>query len=186
MNNMDGILDNPPGRLYEVEINANPEDFLDWDAPLSAQPGVLGRLGYATMDEDAINAEALRIMEAQPNGAWMNDPAAKARIDELQEMLDRRPPRLTGQEFYRGAEDDSAAGVISQMTNGGFVDRAQELREAGIPGIRYLDAGSRGAGDGSRNYVVFDDELISILKKYGIAGVMAGGAVGGMSQEDQY
>jgi hypothetical protein len=66
------------------------------------------------------------------------------------------------------------------------MQQIEEMRAAGIPGIRYLDAGSRGAGDGSRNYVVFDDELISILKKYGIAGVMAGGAVGGMTQQEQY
>ena len=26
-----------PGRMYEVEIDANPDDFLDWDAPLSEQ-----------------------------------------------------------------------------------------------------------------------------------------------------
>jgi hypothetical protein len=39
------------------------------------------------------------------------------------------------------------------------------LRAEGIPGIRYLDQGSRGKGDGSRNYVVFDDNLISILNK---------------------
>jgi hypothetical protein len=39
------------------------------------------------------------------------------------------------------------------------------LREAGIPGIRYLDAGSRGAGEGSRNYVVFDDKLIDIVSR---------------------
>lgn len=43
---------------------------------------------------------------------------------------------------------------------------AQKLREAGIPGIRYLDQGSRTAGEGSRNYVVFDDALIDILRKY--------------------
>ena len=47
------------------------------------------------------------------------------------------------------------------------------MREAGIPGIKYLDAGSRGAGDGSRNYVVFDEKLIEIVKKYGIAGAAA-------------
>lgn len=44
---------------------------------------------------------------------------------------------------------------------------ADLMREAGIPGIKYLDAGSRTAGEGSRNYVVFDDKLIEILKKYG-------------------
>jgi hypothetical protein len=46
---------------------------------------------------------------------------------------------------------------------------ALALREAGIPGARYLDAGSRTAGEGSRNYVVFDPEIISIVRKYGIA-----------------
>ena len=40
------------------------------------------------------------------------------------------------------------------------------LREAGIPGLKYLDQGSRTAGEGSRNYVVFDDKLININKKY--------------------
>jgi hypothetical protein len=49
----------------------------------------------------------------------------------------------------------------------------EKLKAQGIPGIKYLDAGSRGAGDGTRNYVVFDDKLISIVKKYGIAGASA-------------
>jgi hypothetical protein len=46
---------------------------------------------------------------------------------------------------------------------------SREAAEAGIPGIKYLDQGSRTAGDGSRNYVVFDDKLIDIIKKYGLA-----------------
>jgi hypothetical protein len=50
------------------------------------------------------------------------------------------------------------------------------LREAGIPGIKYLDQGSRGKTEGTRNYVVFDDKLIDVLKKYGMAGLIAGGA----------
>jgi hypothetical protein len=44
---------------------------------------------------------------------------------------------------------------------------AKALRDAGIPGIRYLDAGSRGAG-GTSNYVVFDDALIDILTRNGV------------------
>lgn len=53
---------------------------------------------------------------------------------------------------------------------------SQSMRDAGIPGIKYLDQGSRAAGDGSRNYVVFDDKIIDILKKYGLLGAMGGGA----------
>jgi hypothetical protein len=43
----------------------------------------------------------------------------------------------------------------------------------GIPGVKYLDAGSRAHGDGSRNYVVFDDQIVEILKKYGVASIAA-------------
>ena len=49
------------------------------------------------------------------------------------------------------------------------------LREAGIPGIKYLDQGSRTAGEGSRNYVVFDDSIIEILRKYGLLPPAAAG-----------
>lgn len=41
------------------------------------------------------------------------------------------------------------------------------LMDAGIPGIRYLDQGSRGAADGTHNYVVFDDRLIDIVSRNG-------------------
>jgi hypothetical protein len=42
---------------------------------------------------------------------------------------------------------------------------SQALREAGIPGIRYLDQGSRGSGEGTRNLVIFDDKLVKITGK---------------------
>lgn len=45
---------------------------------------------------------------------------------------------------------------------------AADLYKAGIPGIRYLDAGSRGTGQGTSNYVVFDDNLIDILTRNGV------------------
>jgi hypothetical protein len=40
---------------------------------------------------------------------------------------------------------------------------AKVLREAGIPGISYLDQGSRAANKGTRNFVVFDDSVPKIL-----------------------
>jgi hypothetical protein len=41
------------------------------------------------------------------------------------------------------------------------------LKATGIHGIKYLDQGSRGAGEGTRNYVVFDDKHIEITHKNG-------------------
>lgn len=37
------------------------------------------------------------------------------------------------------------------------------FRQSGIPGIRYLDLGSRSGGAGTSNFVVFDDNLPKIL-----------------------
>lgn len=51
---------------------------------------------------------------------------------------------------------------------------SERLSAAGIPGIKYRAAGSRGAGvtdeAAERNYVIFDDKAVKILEKYGIAG----------------
>jgi len=124
----------PAGRLYEVNINANPEDFLDWDAPLSAQSKVV---------QDGVNRVGRSV--ASP----------LARVHDSMKGNDLKPL----------LQDPRAVEELSNY----------------IPGIRYLDAGSRGAGDGSRNYVVFDESLIEIVRKYGIAGAAA---MLGMSQAD--
>jgi hypothetical protein len=40
-----------------------------------------------------------------------------------------------------------------------------DMVKRGIPGIRYFDGASRAAGQGTRNFVVFDENLIKILGK---------------------
>jgi hypothetical protein len=83
-----------------------------------------------------------------------------------------------------GYDAESAAQFSSKPPTGATVYKAweplnqakatEEFRAAGIPGIKYLDQGSRGAGTGSRNYVTFSDDIVEILRKYGLAGLGAG------------
>lgn len=40
---------------------------------------------------------------------------------------------------------------------------ADALRPRGVPGLRYFDQGSRAAGQGTRNYVVWDPSILRIL-----------------------
>jgi hypothetical protein len=147
---------------------------------------VARRLGLSTRTEAEINEEAVRLME-QGNaiegraGGWSDVPEIAVRINALNDELDRLAPNVTGESFYRSGGQGGAADIMSQLGQGSPEARSQELREAGIPGIRYLDAGSRGAGDGSRNYVVFDENLIEIVRKYGIAGAAV---LLGVSQAD--
>lgn len=51
-----------------------------------------------------------------------------------------------------------------------------KLRAAGVDGVRYLDANSRAAADGTRNVVMFDDSLVNIVRRYGLNPLMVGGA----------
>jgi hypothetical protein len=60
----------------------------------------------------------------------------------------------------------------------------QDLAAQGVPGIKYLDQGSRGAGEGSRNYVVFDPNLIDITRKYGLLGAPAVGGMGALAAQN--
>lgn len=47
------------------------------------------------------------------------------------------------------------------------LEKSEILRQAGIPGIRYLDQGSRGRGQGTSNFVVFpgNEDLLRILER---------------------
>ena len=140
MRMVDAIRNYNPGKMYEVNINADPNQFLDWDKPLSEQPEqvakVLERLG---------ESDASKYGEGGGLSYYMGDPES-----------------YSGESIYRY--------LASQFER---PETSEILKAEGIPGIKYLDAGSRGAGEGTRNYVVFDDKLISIIRKYGIAGASA-------------
>jgi hypothetical protein len=112
------------GRVYEVNINAEPERLIHWDKPLSEQQNVSERAPHVDLAEGA-----------------------------------------TGKDYYRKLSE----------TLGGDDKATAALRDAGIPGIRYLDQVSRGVGKGTHNVVAFDDKLVEIIRKYGIAGILGGG-----------
>ncbi len=126
-----------PGHLYQVRIDADPADFLDWDAPLSGQ-------------SERVREAYIRTAEK------LNPRTAKMLVDA----------DITGPSLARTL-DGFPVPKDSQFAGLGPMRTPAMLNEQGIPGIKYLDAGSRGAGDGSRNYVVFDDKLVTILKRYG-------------------
>jgi hypothetical protein len=89
-------------------------------------------------------------------------------------------------EYYKGQPATGQA-IHRALENalGSRDDVAAKLKELGIPGIRYLDQGSRGVGEGSRNWVVFSDDIIEILKKYGIIAPPVGaGLFGATKGED--
>lgn len=137
------------GSLYEVNIRANPEEFLDWEKPLSEQPkAVLEAL------DPFIQERIDSIVAAGERGRQI------AKEKGLPDFTPKSREQIFAQ--LRGG-DIAASGRLGQSSFSEDV-----LKEAGVPGIKYLDPQSR-----SQNYVVFDQNLIDIVKKYGIAGAAA-------------
>ena len=142
------------GRMYEVRINADPDAFLDWDAPLA----------------DQSNSVQMSVSDALIERG-LSKPIAN-------HILNTR----TGRDALVALERGEYAPQFMPRDGVEAAAVSRRLRESGIPGIKYLDAGSRASGQGSRNYVVFDDSLIEILRKYGVAGLAAlpAGVLAGM------
>jgi hypothetical protein len=131
------------GSMYEVNIAATPDEFIDWDLPLDEQ--------------------SESVMNALNKTDWY-----KYAEEGAYEAAGNRGDNPYGMDLVRWLEEDGAE------------DAAQMLKDAGIKGIQYADAQTRfGKGPKTKNYVVYDDKLISISKKYGIsipaaAAVLAG------------
>ncbi|MBJ7535282.1 hypothetical protein JDN40_14315 [Rhodomicrobium vannielii ATCC 17100] len=120
------------GNLYEVSIEIEPEELIDYDKEVLDQPqGVLDKIMSLAKDVyPQISSSRLRNRLAIKTGASF--------LDDLAALHPGQPWAVS-----------------------------DALKKAGIPGIRYLDAASRGSGEGTRNIVIFDDKLVKIVGKDG-------------------
>ncbi len=158
-----------PGRMYEVNLHARPEQFLDWDAPMAQQ----GK---------AIQAIYNRHIAPRLNTRQVGEHLTDVRIDQgaIGAFPNAQVPDVManpaahvptrGSDFYDGLARTSINGDWGAPGEFAREQATRALADLNIPGIRYLDQGSRGAGEGTRNYVVFNPEIIEILRRYGMAG----------------
>jgi hypothetical protein len=130
------------GNIYQVDLpDKQIARMLDFDKPLSqqAQPvrEALSRLGIAVDDRKLADFDDALL------GALTSDAPAGA--------LPRRPMNMTGEEVIKELQRNPSR-YLPQMMQGreltqAMINPAQGasavLRQAGIPGIRYLDQGSR-------------------------------------------
>lgn len=140
------------GAVYTVAINAEPHQFLDWDAPWSQQPPqvleAFAKLGMPkSITEPTMDGR-------EPTGATVYGRLEQALEDrmlanhaEANKGVYPPPPTDYGPDMARAA--------------------SEALRSVGIKGARYFDQMSRGNGDGTRNYVVYDDSILDITHKNG-------------------
>ena len=144
-----GEVSKEAGYLYKTDI---PDEavarFLDWDKPLSQQaPEVQAALAKSPVKYGVLQGN-------KPVGDAFYGPLSGGTIyKDMTRLIDDGPNISRGSTNLTGQD-----AMVSQ-----------HLAELGIPGIRYLDSGSRAAGQGSSNFVIFDPNMIRILERNGQA-----------------
>ena len=159
---------NTHGHIYHVRVNANPEHFLDWDKPLSEQTEyVRNKLeslnistknrGEWTVKPTSSNKWTVYNVWGEPSGTFASENDARAKAAE----------KTSEHNAFGGMY---AYGKLGGNTAYSALDKgaaSAALHAAGIPGIRYLDANSRGpTGNPTHNHVIFDPSIIDIKRRY--------------------
>jgi len=128
------------GFLYKLDIpDADAAKMLDYDASITEQ-----------------SKEVLQKIEPIIRAAKGYDPntATQSNLSKIISASGNLRPAVTGEMFFRGLAQDL----------GGDEAAADALRKIGIPGLKYLDQGSRDSGGGTRNFVVWDQDALDRTK----------------------
>jgi hypothetical protein len=189
------------GSMYEVNIDVEPDELLDWDLPLSEQSEMVRNAlgGYSSVDTDRVMERVLNSdgsdgfsiisdeggIYAQADNKMFNDAGEFQSIDEAKSWLLPKIREYTGDnpqgsKIYRNLTETNGDQALGQNI------ATDILQAQGIKGIRYADAFTRHKTPDKRsmNYVIFDDRLITIAKKYGIAIPAAAAMLARMTGED--
>jgi Zn/Cd-binding protein ZinT len=173
--NIDKIETKPSGKMYQVSLNVKDNELLDYDGTFEdqspfAQQAILNSLSEMTLD-DAVNL-GVDVFSPPYNG---NESMALEGARQI--MLDNFTVVrfLNDWSVLRGTESSGE----------------ELLQKHGVKGIKYK--ANKGVGSrivpetGEQNYVIFDDKIINIMKKYGIAAPVAVSsiAVKSSDQEDE-
>jgi len=157
MKRLDSALPKTPeGSLYKVDL---PDDqiakMLDWDKPLNQQSAY-------------VQAAMVDRLKSIPEDSFSDWTQAAYRDKAIDAFTNPESVDITGSGLYKflqaqtsGLNPNSAIGSKGQ-------DFASDyLRQAGIPGIRYLDGGSRSTGGGTSNFVVFpgNESMLTIMER---------------------
>ena len=178
----------PKGRLYKVDIPED-SDLLAWDAPISEQSEKVLDAFSASFPEFSVDATAKSEWVERPETeverrSWMDQygwqivdhgrffavisPATKSAggnsVAEKKTLREAQQTANAARAHFASSLTAKDVYYVLSSRLGGDRAASEALRDAGIPGHRFLDQGSRGQGDGSYNYVIYDDSAVSVLE----------------------
>jgi hypothetical protein len=159
------------GRMYEVNIAAEREHFLDWDKPLSEQSEqakkVLEKLRKEALGTEGVKGSVLSdTLKGDPTGgqiisAHQNEFGGHGHTKILTEA------GIPGIKYL-----DQGSRIISEVNKFGenwFIKGSSTPYKTKAE----AQAAAEAAGQATSNFVVFNDALINVIRKYGIAAIAA-------------
>lgn len=136
--------------MYEVDLHTRPDQLIDWNKPLQYQPSDV-RQGLQHLGVPDVS---VRLPTVKIEGHETSLPATGAGAYKY----------LSAQ---RAADDTY---LLNYAGIPGSQEASRDLNAIGIPGMQY-DAGTRSLRPTlgtAKNYVIWNDGIIDIAKKYGI------------------
>ena len=159
----------------------------DWMEEAAKLRGVLDEeTGYIEIPADAAPKGSVYKVELAPkeNEYLLYDKTLgeqpKGVQDKLKKFLREQEGEDTWQ--YRQEQDyrDITNNVLEDMPE---PEISMRLKEAGIPGIKYLDGASRSKGEGDYNYVIFDEADVTVTEKLFMPASEAGASKGKVAEK---
>ena len=143
------------GRVYEVELAPEQEDYLLWDKPLSEQSDKVKRLLQNELRKHiTIRSTQNNFTDVMYDGEELGSFKDHKVPNVVQNVVNHIP--FSGEDLYKGYTEKQ----------GSDKKASDYLHSLGIRGIKYLDGSSRDKGEGAYNYVIFDDNDVSITAKF--------------------
>lgn len=156
------------GHLYEVGIHAHPDELLDFDQRLSAQPR--GAEVRSMIQPSIDKTLAVRERLLADGGRYDTLRKQFKPLTDAQRAEYSQPFDPNGRQAYSILQQQ--LGAIREGEKA--PETSQTLLDRGIPGLQYLDQLSRKTGEGSHNYVTFSDDPIEIKRRYEEGGEVEG------------
>jgi len=170
-----GYMADKQGSLYHLDI---PDDvmpkLLDWDKTLSEQPESVKKIlaNSNAVKEIFAGMKSRSKVRLIPRSSSVASTIYTRPVDEVikaqtgSDLYDRIG---TSDEIYKWVESERKKGNFEPVEAGNSTKRTSlYLNSLGIPGVKHLDGDSRGAGEGSHNYVIWDQptlDRITLLKR---------------------
>jgi len=174
----------PSGNMYEVEVDADMNNILDWDAPVSQQSNFIKKaaakfikkytnegdepLVKAILGKDPTGESVYELPQFLPqSGSLLSSKLPKESSEYLNSI------GVKGIKYFDGSSRNTDWQLSTPDTTVSGKWMVKDANQPNSKGLQYdneIDAKDSLSQKGNTsNYVVFDEKIMNIVKKYGVS-----------------